>query len=155
MSKKINYNLIHDNFIIQLNNDIQNKINIYTDSKSFIIDRMLELYDYKNRGYKENDLPVESLLGSIFLIKNNNILEFYSWCDFNHSCYLQINKTKPVWLGTPILINYECGDPENIIYLLSGNRVFYEGDTWQYFISQFVESGFKIYLKKHILNNIN
>ena len=148
-------------FIKKLNFDIINHKKNNTNSKRFINYKNLELYNCffgkktcPENTFSEDDLPIESLLGSIFLIKNNNILEFYSWCDYNHSMYLQINKKKSIWLGKPLIINIEHNDPEDLIFLLDGYDFFYNPSNWQYFITQFLDSGFKIYLKKSLINNI-
>ena len=143
-------------FIKKLNFDIINHKKNITNSKRFIKYKNLEMYNclFSEKTFSEYDLPIESLLGSIFLIKNNNILEFYSWCDYNHSMYLQINKKKSIWLGKPLIINIEHNDPEDLIFLLDGYDFFYNPSNWQYFITQFLDSGFKIYLKKSLINNI-
>lgn len=58
----------------------------------------------------------------MFLIKKNNILEFYSWCECDYSIYLQISTKTSRWIGSCDNINIEDGDPENINFMFGGNK---------------------------------
>jgi len=127
--------------------DINNQKKIQSNPEIFIKHRKLKLTKF-NKNSTENDLPVESLLGSVFLIKGLNILEFYSWCDYNHSLYLQINNKQPLWIGKVSIINIEPKDPENIKFLLDGAETIFSPSNWQYFILQFLQSGFQLYIHK-------
>lgn len=135
-------------FVKQLKNEIKQQQDINSDSKKFIKNRKIKLCKFNQSTHKltESDLPIESLLGCIFLIKGSNILEFYSWCDYNYSLYLEINKQQPIWIGKVSSINIEFKDPENIKYLLDGFDTFYIPSTWQYFILQWLQSGFQLYI---------
>jgi hypothetical protein len=141
-------------FIEQLEWNIKKYQKFNSNPKAFIKNRKLKLYNLPKKIHKninseisENDLPIESLLGNIFLIKGSNILEFYSYCDYNYSLYVQVNKKQPLWIGKVSTINIEYKDPENIKFLLEGSELFYKPSTWQYLILQFLQSGFQIYTK--------
>ena len=135
-------------FIEQLNFDIEQQKKINSCSKLFIKHRNLKLHNIKNNGGSISDnLPIECSLGLSFLIKGNNIIEFYCWCDSNHSMYLQINKHIPTWIGKPFIINKELNDPEKLEYFLDGCDVFYNPINYMYFISQFLDVGFQLYTK--------
>lgn len=146
-----------EEFIQQLNFniDLQKKIN--ANPKAFIKSRNITLYNctktksnkiYLNHcNITENDLPIEASLGTVFLIKGANILELHSYCDYNYSIYLQINTKQPAWIGKVAIINIAPKDPENIKFLLDGSDTFYQPSNWYYLIIQFLHSGFQLYLK--------
>jgi hypothetical protein len=137
-------------FIKQLEIDVIQHKKITSNPKKFIKYRKIKLHNFKKKisNLTEDDLPIESLLGSVFLIKGATILEFYSWCDYDYSMYLQINKKRPLWIGNVSHINIEDNDPENIVFLLSGSDTFYTPSNWQYFILQFLQSEFQLYIHK-------
>lgn len=137
------------NFIKQLQSDIKKYKKIQSNPKLFIKSRNARLYKLTKPANKltEQDLPIQTLLGSVFLIKNDNILEFCSYCDYNHSMYLQITKKQPLWIGLVNIINLEHKDHENIKFLLDGCEKFYSPSNYQYFIIQFLHSGFQLYIK--------
>lgn len=135
-------------FIEQLNFDIEEQNKINSCAKLFIKHRNLKLHEIKKGSPMPDKLPIECSLGSSFLIKGNNIIEFYSWCDSDYSMYLQINKRKPTWIGKPIIINKELNDPEKLDYFLDGCDVFYNPSNYTYLISQFLDMEFKLYTKK-------
>ena len=132
----------------QLNFDIEQQEKINSCSKLFIKHRNLKPHEIKNNGDSISDkLPIECSLGSSFLIKDNNIIEFYCWCDSNYSMYLQINKQKPMWIGNTFIINKELNDPEKLEYFLDGCNIFYNPSNYMYLISQFLDMGFRLYKK--------
>ena len=107
------------NFIKKLHSDIQHQNTISANSELFIKNRNCKLHEFKKikSTLKNNDLPIQSLLGSVFLIKNNSIIEFYSYCDYNYSMYLQLTKKRPLWIGLVKIINLELYDSESINFL--------------------------------------
>ena len=129
--------------------DIQIQQTIHKNHKLFIKHRQIKLHKFKKKIYllNENDLPIQAYLGSVFLIKGNNIIECYSWCDNNFSLYLQINKKIPIWIGKFIIINIENEDLENIKFLLDGNEIIYAPSEYQQLIIHFIQSGFRLYTK--------
>ena len=142
-----------EEFIQQLNSDIDRQKKINANPKEFIKSRNIILYNRtktKNlihHNITEIDLPIEASLGTIFLIKGANILELHSYCDYNYSIYLQINTKQPAWIGKVAIINIAPKDPENIKFLLDGSDTFYQPSNWYYLIIQFLQSGFQLYLK--------
>jgi hypothetical protein len=138
-----------DDFIKQLNYDIKCQTDINSSSKKIIKNRKLSQVKFKkNTQYiDEGDLPIESYLGSIYLIKGNNIIKCYSYCDYTHSMYLQINKKKSIWIAKLDSVNIEPNDPESVEYLLQGATLFYHPGNYHYFILQFLQSDFKLYVK--------
>ena len=139
---------IMSEFIKQLNDDITKQNTIISDPKLYVKSRKMTLYNFDKTTDKlsEIDLPLQSYLGCLLLIKNSNIIEFYCFCDSSHSLYLQVIKKQPLWIGNVTDINIEPSDPEHIKYLLDGNDVFYNLSNYQYFILQFLQSGFKLYI---------
>lgn len=140
----------HQNsFIDDLLNEINHQKNIQLNHKLFIKNRGIKLYTFTKSRQKitTHDLPIQTLIGSVFLIKGNNILEFYSYCDNNHSLYMQLNVKKPLWIGIVDIIFLHQSDPENIKFLLDGYQKFFIPSNFQYFIMQFLQSGFQLYLK--------
>jgi hypothetical protein len=136
-------------FIKQLNYDIKCQTDINSSSKKFIKNRKLSQVKFKkNKQYiYADDLPIESYLGSMYLIKGNNIIECYSYCEYAYSMYLQINKKNSIWVSKLHSVNIEPNDPESIEYLLQGATLFYCPGNYHYFILQFLQSDFKLYVK--------
>ena len=59
----------------------------------------------KARYIKEDDLPIETLLGSSYLINGKNILETYTWCDNAHSYIYKFQLNTPCgWVRFILLI---------------------------------------------------
>jgi hypothetical protein len=136
-------------FIKKLLNDITYYKNITLDVNKFIKYKKIKKYKFNKSINKidENDLPVDTMLGSVYLIKGSNIIEIYSWYDTAYSLYLEVSHKKSMWLGRIFIINKALNDPENLEYLLSGSKRFYVLDELHYLIVQFIQSGFELYIK--------
>jgi hypothetical protein len=136
-------------FINQLYYEINVQTEIQHNPQIFIQHKKIKIYNFKkNTQYiEEDDLPNDILLGSSYLIKGDNILETYSWCDNEHSLYLQINVKKPMWLGKISIVNIDARDSENLEFLLDGFTKFYTPSNLQYSIINFIQSGFSLYIK--------
>jgi hypothetical protein len=141
-------NYIDTKFIEQLYADIDKQSIINKNPKLFIQKRNIKEYNFQKKILKldEEDLPIQSLMGSIFLIKNTNIIECYSWCDYKNSKYVQINNFRAVWISKFDIINLDDADSENIKFMLDGNDIIYQPSVYQYIILQFIKSGFQIYI---------
>jgi len=86
-------------------------------------------------------------LGTIFLIKDNNIIEFYSYYDVDRSLYVEINYKLGIWIGNVNIINITNGDPENINFMLGSVYDYYNKDNYKMVINYFIENGFVAYTK--------
>ena len=139
-------------FIKQLHYEIEAQKTICQNPQLYIQHKNISLVKFgkKARYIKEDDLPIETLLGSSYLIKGKNILETYAWCDNAHSLHLQISIKRPMWLGKIYIINTEKNDPENVEYLLDGFDIFHSSSNLQYCIINFIQSGFSLYIKNPI-----
>lgn len=145
--KKYIINTDQQDFIKQLNKEINIHAKINKNPKLFIQHKNLKLHKF-NKAPKyitEDDLPIQTILGSSYLIKGSNILEIYSWCDKAHSLHLQCSIYKPAWLGQIHIINKELHDPEKLEYILDGCDSFQDSTDLQYFIISFIKEGFSIY----------
>ena len=138
-----------DEFMKQLLYDI--KVSKVKDSRAFVKHKNLKIYKFnkKNNCVKEDDLPVDTLLGSSYLIKGNNILETYAWCDSAYSLYLQTNVKRSMWIGDIYVINVENNDPENLEYILNGCGIYYSSSNLQHSIIQLIHDGFSLYIKSN------
>ena len=145
-NKKSNRSCFIKSLISEIN---KNKV-IYTNALNFIKTKNLTPFSFgkKSINVTEDDLPSSTILGSTYLIKKNNIIEVYSWCDPSYSLYLQINMKRPAWIGTLDIINTESGDPDNIQYLLNDCDRFSDPDNLQYMIVHFINNGFALYVNK-------
>lgn len=133
-------------FITQLRKDISDYKLIQSNAQSFIKHKQLRLFQLPKREAQEQDLPIESIVGDIYLIKGNNIIQFYSyWEHVSH--YIQVNRITPMWLCKTDIINVEPNDPDHIEFLLDGCEVLTNVENIQYSILGFLHAGFKIYLK--------
>jgi hypothetical protein len=148
--KYLTTNISTDDFMNQLNYEICQNDSLNKNPKLFIKKRNITPYKFKKSSFnlQEDDLPIQTLLGSVFLIKNDNIIECYSWCDYNHSMYIQINRKYNMWIGKLDAINIDQSDSSNIKFILDGSDIFDRPDNYQYIILQFLQSGFKLYIKK-------
>jgi hypothetical protein len=139
-------------FIKQLYADIDTCNKVNQNPKLFIKHKKLRQHIFnKNIQYiDEDDLPIETIFGSSYLIKGNNILETYAWCDNSYSLYLQIKVKRPMWICNISIVNKDKSDSENLDFLLDGCDVFHSSSNLQYIIVQFIQCGFSLYTKKHI-----
>jgi len=136
-----------DEFIQKLMYDIERQKKINTNPSLYIKQNKLKPYIFNKLNINENDIPIQCSLGRSCLIKGENIIEIYSWCDYSHSLYAQINKMKPVWLAEIQIINLAENDPENLEFILDGFDSFYLPSSLQYEIIQFIEMGFELFIK--------
>ena len=129
--------------------DINKQKKIYSNPDLFIKNRGIVLHTFKKslNNLTECDLPTQTLLGSVFIIKESNILEFYSYCHCNYSMFVTANKKTSLWIGKTNIINMEKKDPENIKFIMDGYETFYKPSNFQYLILQFLQSGFRLYVK--------
>lgn len=135
-------------FIKQLNYEIEIQKTINNNPRLFIKNRCIILHKFKKKLHllEENDLPTQTLLGSVFLINGKNIIECYSYCDYNYSFYIQINRKQPMWIGRLNIINKSDKYPEHMEYLLEESNI-YRPSNYQYLLLQFIQSGFSLYVK--------
>ena len=136
-----------DDFIKKLMYDIETQKKIQTNPSLYIKQNNLKLYKFNKTDINEGDIPIQCSLGRSCLIKGENIIEIYSWCEYKHSLYLQINKMKPMWLANIQIINTAENDPENLEFILDGFDNFYLPSSLQYEIIQFIEMGFELFIK--------
>jgi hypothetical protein len=140
--------MTESDFIKQLHKDITTHNILYSNPKKFIKYKNIKQIKLNNQQnlIKELDLPIESFLGSIYLIKDTNILGMYYWCDNKYSSFLQINEFSPQWLCKIKIYNKAIGDPETLEYYLNGLDGSCSSDTAQYLMLQLVRSGFNMYI---------
>lgn len=129
----------------QLNQDIANYRNIKSSAVSFIAHKNLRKFPIK-KNYQDKDLPIQATLGDIYLIKGDNIIQYYSYWE-KVSLYTQVNHIKPMWLCRIEIINTAHGDPEQLAFLLSGCDLIPDIESAHYSITGFLDAGFAIYLK--------
>jgi hypothetical protein len=136
------------NFIDQLNYDIQQKQINNNDSKLFIKNKNLTKYSIKNKNENiiNTDLPIGAYLGSIFLIKDNNIIQCYCWCDWEHSMYLQICEKNPKWIGNINVINLEKAP--YVKKYLHDKKILHLPSNYHHVIIELLKYGFQLYIKK-------
>jgi hypothetical protein len=132
------------NFIDQLNYDIRQKQTNNKDSKLFIKNKNLTKYSINHENITNIDLPIDAYLGSIFLIKGNNIIQCYCWCDYDHSMYLQICEKNPKWIGNINIINLEkCDYVKKYLY---DKKILHLPSNYHHVIIELLNNGFTIYL---------
>ena len=137
-------------FIKKLINDINDYKKITQNVDNFIKYKNIKIYKFKKNIKKldNNDLPIDTVFGSLYLVKGSNILEIYSWYDIDRSAYLQISLKKPMCISKIFIINKEVNDPENLEFILDGCKTCYGQSEIQYLILQFLQTGFIMYVKK-------
>lgn len=133
------------NFIEQLKYDINKQKKININPKLYIKHRNLIQHNFQKKNISISDLPIETLCGNVFLIKDSIIIEIYSYCDYNYSVYIQINKKQPVWLSKVNVINTAPNLSDTIKFLLCDSEIFYSPIELQIFIINFITEGFQLY----------
>jgi len=131
-------------FISKLKKDIYETKKINQKASLFITNKNIRRHNLPKQA-TEKDLPINAFLGTIYLIKNNNIIDVYSWIDPMHSPFIELSYNKTQWISKFSVINKEDGDPENIEYLLEGIKKIYYIEDMLYLVLQFVKSGFLLY----------
>ena len=139
--------------------DIESYSLINKKSTLFIKHKKIKHYKFKNAAkqtnnknkkkivnIEEKDLPYNTLLGSSFLIKNNNIIELYSYCNYKQSLYIPISKYRDSWVCNIDVINIQEGDPENVLMFVDGINVINNPSVLEYFITDFINVGFSLYI---------
>ena len=129
-----------------LSRDIALYRTIRTSAKAFIAHKNLTRVNLPRRKPKTTDLPVEAHIGEIYLIKGDNIIQYYS-CWKQASLYVQVNHTRPMWMCETTIINKELGDPEHLKFLLSGCEILTNIEETHECILGFLEAGFVIWKK--------
>ena len=99
----------------------------------------------KNMDFMEDHLPIESGLGTVYLIKNNTIIEFYSYCDHAFSTSLFMNKHRPMWICKPEIISIDKQGDDSL-YLIDGIEYIYKISDSIYTICEFLHNGFELYI---------
>jgi hypothetical protein len=130
----------------QLKRDIAEYASIKSDAQRFIKRKNLNMYNLPRRNPKASDLPINAHIGEVYLIKNNNIISYYSYWE-QASLYAQVNYIKPMWLCRTDIVNAEHGDPEHLRFLLSGCDVITSIDNAHYSILGFLGAGFSLFIK--------
>ena len=132
---KLFFNKTDSTFLKKLKKDINSQIEIYQDSKKFI--EKFNLIEYKI----EDTIPSICYFGKFFLIKNNSILDFYSY----------INPLTNEWSCDVNIYNL------NFMDIISFSNVESYRDKKEFSINysdkltrilnQFMKQYFKIYIK--------
>lgn len=137
--------------INQLNRDIYQYNNIKKKSKSYIKYKNLQKKHFKvNRNViRIVDLPIEYILGTIYLIKGNNIICFYSYIDPTYSARIEINIKINTWLCRIEVVNVEGGDPENLNELIKYYDLIRDSEYLGLIILDYIiNKGFDLYINK-------
>jgi hypothetical protein len=138
-----------DDDIKQLYIEINEQHKINSNAVKFIKYKNITPYKFnkKNNTVCGTDLPIQARSGSIYLIKGNNILHFYSYCDNAFSLHMQFNIHRPMWICKPNIINTEHGDPERLNFLMDGTETIYSYDNLEYLLLDFIHVGFNVYIQ--------
>ena len=119
---------------------------IQSSAKAFIAHKNLRRFDLPRRKPKDTDLPIEAHIGELYLIKGDNIIQYYSY--WKHaSLYVQVNHSRPMWICETTIINKERGDPEHLQFLLEGCEMLINMEETHESIMGFLEAGFTIWKK--------
>ena len=90
----------------KLLSDINNYEKLKNSSAEFIKHHTLKkITTYKNM--ISSKLPINTIFGSTYLIKNNNIIHFYSFYDSDYSPHIEVNLRVKRWLCITDVINKE------------------------------------------------
>ena len=132
---------------MNLDKEFKNYNNIIKCKEKFIGYKNIKKIVFKNKKKIKENLPIETGLGSCYLIKCNNIIEIYSYIDIAYSKYIQINKNISSWISKINIINLEKGDPENINYIFNDFKICFKPSIIEYAIIDLINNGFDLYIK--------
>ena len=129
-----------------INSDIIKYKQICSNYKNFIkYKNIIKVNLQKNKNIY--NLPYQCFMGSSYLIKNNNMIEIYSYIYFDYSLFFQINEKTSKWISKINIINTEKDDPYNIKYILQGYKQIFFPSELELLISEFINDGFKLFIK--------
>lgn len=129
-------------FIKQLHKDLDREYKIKKNAKVFILDRLL----------KETDLnDTNCTLGTIYMIKNNSILQFYQYYT-NENIDIRVNEQLDFYYKCMITIHNlhqnDISDFNNSSKLSElDEMISYDREKINDFIKALRDSDFKIYIK--------
>lgn len=127
--------------------DIESHLLITKNGSRFIKHKKIKHYKFINdKNHNKKDLPWNLLLGSSFLIKNNTIIELYSYCNYKQSLYTQITKYIDEWVCSINVINIQEGDPDSVLHIVNGINIINKPSVLEYFIVSFLNDGFYLYI---------
>ena len=137
-------------FIEQLHSDIAKYKKINTNASLYIkhYDLKKIKFNVANIYLRDKDLPVESVLGTVYLIKGNNIMYFYSYIESGYSPRLEINMNISRWVCKSDVVNMDDDDPENLYDIIR-----YYGDIRDpeylglIILGYLMNKGFDLYIK--------
>jgi hypothetical protein len=137
-------------YLTVLKNEINRKARIYKNSKLFVLDKKLIPFEH-TKNISKDELPIEAYFGTIYLIKNNSILEFYSYaCDdkntfrndeLDYKCHATFHNMNYSDVG-------EFNNADNLVSM--GELVSYTMDRAINFMLALIKNGFKLYLNGYV-----
>ena len=140
-------------FIAQLNKDIAHHEKINKNASMYIKHGNLKKVKFHvaNSYLRDKDLPVDAVLGTVYLIKGNNIMYFYSYIDPEFSYHIEVNMKRPRWLSISEVVNMDTGDPENLNEIIKYYGTIYDQEYLGLVILGYLmNKGFDLYIKKSI-----
>ena len=102
-----------------------------------------------SRGFLRNkDLPTDTILGTTYLVKGNNIMYFNSYVDPAYSPRIEINIKTPRWICKSDVVNKEDGDPENLNEIIIYYKAICDPEYLELVILGYImNKGFDLYIK--------
>lgn len=148
-------------FVKQLFKDINRQNKIDKNANLFILANKLQKFELR-KNFANEELPIETHLGTIYLIKNNSILEFYTYCTNSYQNdissktmeqYSYFNyKPDPYWMCTVTVHNMNRSDIGDFVnadmFTDMDELTSADIDRSLNFMIMLIKSGFSIYVKK-------
>jgi hypothetical protein len=141
------------NFINQLNDEISCYEKIKKNATLYIKHNNLKKVKFHvSREYlRDKDLPSDILMGTLYLIKNNNIMYFYSYFDSCFSPYIKCSMIKKIWISVSDVVNMEVGDPENLNEIIKYYPTIRDSEYLGLVVLSYImNKGFDLYIKDQI-----
>jgi hypothetical protein len=138
-------------FTKKLEDDLLDQKKLYNNTPVFILSRNLSQFNFNSKISILHQLPIELIMGNIYLIKGSIIIQSYSWCDYNHRPFGFMSETQPLWINKIELLNIKKSDPMyNTLYDAIGDdeNYNYYPDTVKKYITSLINDGFKLYYNK-------
>jgi hypothetical protein len=138
-------------FLKQLAADINRRNKIDKNSALFIIDKKLQKYDLR-KNFANDDLPSEVILGSVYLIKNNSIVEFYSHLT-NDVVDVRFSQNPDPYYRCVVTIHNMnrsdiCDFANTNMFENMDELISHSIDRTTNFLTTLIKTGFDLYLKK-------
>jgi hypothetical protein len=132
-------------FLEQLQYDIERQKTINSNPMLYIQQKNITPYKFSRKlsQIDKTNLPIQTTIGTCYLIKNNDIIKIYSWYDPARSMYIQVNIKKLMWLSKLYVVNR---DGMRSLLTDIDNQTIHDPEYLEDCILHLIHSGFILHI---------